>query len=68
MLGAVMSNQQASEFVLRAVGMSTHDIRTLQETRIPIWSVVLASAVVGGLVVARYAPRTWIQGFREIGQ
>lgn len=65
MVGAVMSNPDASQFVLKAVGMSTEDIRTLQGTRIPIWSVVLVSAIVGGLLAVRYTPTPivdWMQG------
>ena len=68
MLGAVMSNPAASSLALKAMGMSTQDIRILEKTKIPIWSVIAASVVVGGLVVARYAPQTWIQGLREIGK
>lgn len=68
MLKTVLSTPQGSALALRAVGISTEDVRTLQNTRIPIWSVVLASVVVGGFIVARYAPQTWIQGLREIGK
>lgn len=68
MLGAVLSNPKLSDMAFTAVGMSTQDIRTLKERQIPIWSVVLASALVGGIVVARYMPDTWLKGLREIGK
>jgi hypothetical protein len=68
MIDAVINNPQANAMALRAFGMSQNDVRTLRDMQIPIWSVVLVSAVVGGLVVARYAPRVWIDGLRTIGK
>jgi len=46
-----------------AAGLGDMDVRELSQTRIPVWTVVAGSVIVGlaaGIYVARKLPSEWI--------
>jgi hypothetical protein len=61
----VLSNPKVYTLALNAIGMLDDDIRTVQEKGIPVWVVVLASAVAGGYVAVKFMPNDWMNKLRS---
>ncbi|MFA4971459.1 MAG: hypothetical protein WC683_02515 [bacterium] len=56
MLGALLMNGRVQKYAKFAFGLRGSDVRDLDSYGIPVWSVVLASFVIGGYVTLRFAP------------
>jgi len=71
-IGEVMTNPEAAERVLGAIGilagLGQEDVRTLTQARVPVWAVVAGSAAVGlalGIWTIRILPGEWISKIRR---
>lgn len=65
-------NKHVTDKVLAAVGylggLGQMDVRELEQTRIPVWAVAAAGAVVGlvgGFWLVRKLPPSWVLGKRH---
>lgn len=69
MIGAMLAteivkNPKTWEVARTAVGLAGEDARNLSKTGIPVWVVVLGSALVGGYVALRFAPEGLVRHVR----
>jgi hypothetical protein len=61
----VSFDPKSYELLFKAVGMMDDDIRTVKEKGIPVWVVVVGSAVVGGYVAVKFMPEEWLDKLRS---
>ena len=65
MLGALILHPNTLKYAKFAAGLRGNDVRDLEKYGIPVWAVVLASAVVGGYLAMRFAPEPVLDWTRK---